>query len=67
MATNEGAGSLSIAGTSISDSFGNTFTATFDSPWTGMASLNNGGHALLAGAGGYAYADPTVFELGMKK
>src|SRR6185369_12028381 len=67
MATKEGAGSLSIAGTSISDSFGNTFTATFDSPWTGMASLNNGGHALLAGAGGYAYADPTVFELGMKK
>ena len=67
MATNEGAGSLSIAGTSIGDSFGNTFTATFDSPWTGMASLNNGGHALLAGAGGYAYADPTVFELGMKK
>jgi hypothetical protein len=67
MATNEGAGSLSVAGTSISDSFGNTFTATFDSPWTGMASLNNGGHALLAGAGGYAYVDPTVFELGMKK
>ena len=67
LATNEGVGSLSIAGTSIRDSFGNTFTATFNSPWAGLASLNNGGHALLAGTGGYAYVDPTVFELGMKK
>lgn len=67
-ATNGIAASLDISGTAIKDSLGNTFTATFDSPWTGMASISGGGYALLAGTGAYAYGDPSNFlELGMKK
>lgn len=67
-ATNGIAASLDISGTAIKDSLGNTFTATFNSPWTGMASISGGGYAVLAGTGAYAYGDPTNFlELGMKK
>jgi len=67
-ATNGIAASLDISGTTIKDSLGNSFTATFNAPWIGMASISGGGYALLAGAGAYAYGDPSNFlELGMKE
>lgn len=67
-ATNGISASLDISGVAIKDSLGNTFTAIFNSPWTGMASISGGGYAVLAGTGAYVYGDPTNFlELGMKK
>ena len=69
--TNAGtAGTIKVAGTQITSSSGGTLSATFDSPWTGAVSLSDGGLALLAGTGAYAYINPGFpgfLELGIKK
>lgn len=65
----ETAGSLVVAGTNISSSFGHTVSANFDLPWTGLASIS-GGVSLLAGTGAYAYVNPGwpgYLELGIKR
>ncbi|NOS79101.1 MAG: hypothetical protein HOP35_14265 [Nitrospira sp.] len=64
------AGSLTVAGTQIASSLGPNVSATFDSPWMGAVSISNGGLALLAGTGAYAYINPGFpgfLELGIKK
>lgn len=69
--TNSGqAGSLTVAGSNIASSLGNNVSATFDSPWTGLAAISSGGYGLLAGTGAYAYVNPAFpgyLELGMKR
>jgi hypothetical protein len=64
------AGSLAVAGTNVTLSRGGTVTLSFDSPWTGLNTVSDGGFSMLAGAGAYAYINPgspDFLEVGMKK
>lgn len=49
---------------------GTTLAVNYNSPWAGMATVSNGGTAILAGTGVYAYMNPSIsssyFEIGIR-
>jgi hypothetical protein len=63
------AGALAVSGNTVFDQ-GNIYTLSFDSPWTGMASVSTGATAILAGTGAYALVHPGFpgyLEVGMQR
>lgn len=50
---------------------GTTLAVNYNAPWPGMATVSNGGTAILAGTGVYAYLNPSIsssyFEIGVRQ